>query len=259
MSRTVTVLALTVIFALTWAGPAAAQEKYTDKPMKSQISYSIGYTIGTDFKAKGLDLDLEEYLKGLKDGYGGAEAKMTEAERQAALTVLGTQLQKKAQEKQVEMWRKNNEAGKAFLAENKTKEGVKETKSGLQYKVIKPGTGKKPQPTDRVTVHYSGKLLDGTEFDSSFKRGKPATFQLDGVIKGWTEGVGMMKEGAIWELYIPAELAYGERGAGQTIEPGSTLIFRVELIKVGNDAKPKPEEAKKEDEKEEKKEEKKDK
>jgi FKBP-type peptidyl-prolyl cis-trans isomerase FklB len=137
------------------------------------------------------------------------------------------------QQQQVQQLAETNEqAGKAFLAENRQKEGVKTTMSGLQYKVISKGTGKKPGPNDKVTVHYRGRLLDGTEFDSSYKRDKPATFPVGGVIPGWTEGLQLMKEGAKWQLFIPAKLAYGEKSAGPMIGPNATLIFDVELVSV---------------------------
>ncbi len=138
-----------------------------------------------------------------------------------------------AREKEMtEMAGKNLTEGEAFLAANKAKEGVKTLESGLQYKVLTPGEGKSPKATDKVTVHYRGTLLDGTEFDSSHKRGEPAVFQVDQVIPGWTEALKLMKPGAKWELYIPAKLAYGERGAGQKIAPNATLVFEVELLKV---------------------------
>jgi FKBP-type peptidyl-prolyl cis-trans isomerase FklB len=140
--------------------------------------------------------------------------------------------QKEVMAKQAEVAKKNKAEGEAFLAENKKKEGVKTTPSGLQYKVIKPGKGKKPKSSDTVTVNYRGTLIDGTEFDSSYKRGQPATFQVSGVIPGWTEALQLMEEGAKWQLFIPSNLAYGERGAGGVIGPNATLIFEVELISI---------------------------
>jgi FKBP-type peptidyl-prolyl cis-trans isomerase FklB len=140
--------------------------------------------------------------------------------------------QKEVMAKQAEVAKKNKAEGEAFLAENKKKEGVKTTASGLQYKVIKPGKGKKPKSSDTVTVNYRGTLIDGTEFDSSYKRGQPATFQVSGVIPGWTEGLQLMEEGAKWQLFIPSNLAYGERGAGGVIGPNATLIFEVELLSI---------------------------
>jgi FKBP-type peptidyl-prolyl cis-trans isomerase FklB len=131
---------------------------------------------------------------------------------------------------------KNKKEGEEYLAENKKKEGIITTQSGLQYKVLKKGTGKIPKSTDTVTVNYRGTLIDGTEFDSSYRRGQPASFKVNGVIRGWTEALQLMKEGAKWQLYIPSNLAYGERGAGRNIGPNSTLIFEVELISINEEA-----------------------
>jgi len=138
----------------------------------------------------------------------------------------------KQEEETKKLGEKNRKEGEAFLAANKKKEGVKTLASGLQYKVIKPGTGKKPKSTDTVTTHYRGTLIDGTEFDSSYNRGQPATFPVHGVIPGWTEALQLMEEGAKWQLFIPSKLGYGERGAGQAIGPNATLIFEVELVSV---------------------------
>jgi FKBP-type peptidyl-prolyl cis-trans isomerase FklB len=143
------------------------------------------------------------------------------------------------------MSEKQKQRGEAFLAENKKKEGVKTLPSGLQYKVVKAGSGKKPKLDDTVTVHYRGTLIDGTEFDSSLRRGKPATFPVSGVIPGWTEALPLMEEGAKWQLFIPPKLAYGERGAGSLIAPNATLIFEVELISIQENKREKKQENKK--------------
>jgi len=170
--------------------------------------------------------------EGIKDALAGAEPRLTFEERREVMTALTEELQKKHAEQAGTAGADNRKAGDEFLQANAKKQGVKTTASGLQYKVIKEGKGASPKATDSVTVHYSGTLIDGTEFDSSYKRGEPATFPLNGVIRGWTEGLQLMKEGAKYEFYIPSELAYGERGAGGAIGPNATLVFTVELISV---------------------------
>jgi FKBP-type peptidyl-prolyl cis-trans isomerase FklB len=157
---------------------------------------------------------------------------MSQEEIRATLTSLQQRLVAARQKELKEKAAKNTEEGKKFLAENQKKAGVKTLPSGLQYKVLTEGAGKTPKAEDTVTVNYKGTLIDGTEFDSSYKRGQPATFQVKGVIKGWTEALQLMKEGSKWHLFIPPELAYGERGAGRDIGPNATLIFEVELLTV---------------------------
>ncbi len=206
---------------------------------KDRESYSIGFQIGADFVEQGLDVDPKVLAQGIRDAMEKKEALLGEKEREETLSALQRKWMVKQQEmmaarekEMTEMAGKNLTEGEAFLAANKAKEGVKTLESGLQYKVLTPGEGKSPKATDKVTVHYRGTLLDGTEFDSSHKRGEPAVFQVDQVIPGWTEALKLMKPGAKWELYIPAKLAYGERGAGQKIAPNATLVFEVELLKV---------------------------
>ena len=190
----------------------------------SRFSYSLGVQIGSDLKTlKGLDFEI--FVSGFKDGMTGAQAKINEAER---MQVIQSYQMKAMQQ----LSQENLEAGSAFLAENKSKPGVKSTASGLQYKVVKAGTGATPSASDTVSVHYRGTLINGEEFDSSFSRGQPATFPVGGVIKGWTEALQMMKVGAKWQLFIPANLAYGPRGPSPKIGPNSTLIFDVELLDV---------------------------
>jgi FKBP-type peptidyl-prolyl cis-trans isomerase len=182
-----------------------------------------------------VDLDVTSFLQGVKDALQNAKPQMTDDQIKAALAELSTQVNARAQAENAKMQAANQAAGEAnmkqgqeFLAQNKTKEGVVTTSSGLQYKVITMGTGPKPTAADTVVCDYSGNLIDGTVFDSSYKRGQSATFPVSGVIKGWTEALQMMPMGSKWELYIPPELAYGSRSTG-AIGPNSTLIFQVEL------------------------------
>ena len=214
------------------AGSAAAQETPTLKDQKEKISYIIGRDIGTNFKRQSIDIDPDILGRGIKDGLSGAKPLLSEQEAKEVLAAFEKVMKGKQEESRKAIGEKNKKEGEVFLAENKAKEGVKTAPSGLQYKVIKPGTGKKPQATDTVTVNYRGTLVDGTEFDSSYRRGKPATFPVSGVIPGWTEALQLMEEGAKWQIIIPSKLAYGEQGAGQMIGPNATLIFEVELISI---------------------------
>jgi len=199
-----------------------------------KAAYSIGYDIGSSLKDQDVtDLNLDLIYKGMADAQSGTDTLLTQEEMMNALQTFQTTMMERQQAKAERDAAENITAGEAFLAENATKEGVQTTESGLQYKVITEGSGPRPQATDQVTVHYRGTLLDGTEFDSSYSRGEPATFGLNQVIPGWTEGVQLMNVGSKFEFYIPANLAYGERGAGGTIGPNSTLIFEVELISIG--------------------------
>lgn len=192
----------------------------------NKISYALGLGIGHQLKSMGIeDFNAEDFAKSVKDVLDGAELEMTHAEAQKMLNEY-------FQNKEKEQAQKNIAEGKVYLENNAGREGVTQTKSGLQYEVLTEGTGKSPKATDTVRCHYEGRLLDGTVFDSSYKRGEPADFGLNQVIPGWTEGVQLMKEGAKYRFHIPYLLAYGERGAGAQIPPYSTLVFDVELIKV---------------------------
>ena len=198
------------------------------KDLKDKASYSIGMNIGMNFKKQNVDLNPDALLAGVKDALSGKKPALSEAEAREVMTTWSKELQ----DKQKAMADKNAADGKKYLDDNKKKEGVKTTASGLQYKALKEGNGPQPKAADTVTVDYKGTLIDGTEFDSSYKRGEPATFPLNGVIKGWTEGLQLMKTGAKYQFFIPADLAYGQRAMGPDIAPNSTLIFEVELKSV---------------------------
>ena len=225
-------LAITMCAAVALSGTAFAADAPELKSDKEKLSYSIGMDIGGKLKQQSIDVDPELLAKGLKDSFGGGKTILTEDEaRQALMEFQQRQMAKQAETMRI-LGEKNKADGEKFLAENAKKEGVKTLPSGLQYKEITPGKGKSPKSTDTVTTNYRGTLIDGTEFDSSYKRGQPATFPVSGVIPGWTEALQLMKEGGKWELYLPSNLAYGERGAGKEIGPNATLIFEVELISV---------------------------
>jgi FKBP-type peptidyl-prolyl cis-trans isomerase FklB len=224
-------LLVTALFVLA-CGSAGAQDKPSLKDQKEKISYIIGMDIGMNFKKQSVDIDPDLVARGIKDGVSGAKPLLSEQEAREVMASFEKEMRAKQEAAQKVAGEKNKKQGEAFLAENKKKEGIKTLPSGLQYKVIKAGTGKKPAATDTVTTHYKGTLIDGTEFDSSYKRGKPATFPVGGVIPGWTEALQLMEEGAKWQLFIPPNLAYAERGAGQVIGPHTTLIFEVELISI---------------------------
>lgn len=191
-----------------------------------KFSYGLGMGIGQNLLSMGVkDMNIEDFIKGINDVLSGNKTELTHSEAQK---VVNEHFKKLAEE----AYAVNRNAGEKFLAENAKKEGVTTLPSGLQYEVIKEGNGKKPSATDRVQCHYEGTLIDGTIFDSSIKRGEPAVFGVNQVIRGWVEALQLMQEGAKWRLYIPYDMAYGEHGAGEMIPPYSALIFDVELIKV---------------------------
>lgn len=225
-------LIITILGIAFLLGVCYADEKLELKDQKDKDSYSLGYQFGQNMKNQGVDLNPEVYTSGLKDALAGKEPQMAPDQIRATITSLQQRLQASRQKGLKEKATKNLEEGKKFLADNQKKEGIKTLPSGLQYKVLTEGSGKTPKADDTVQVNYRGTLIDGTEFDSSYKRGQPATFQVNGVIKGWTEALQLMKEGSKWQLFIPPELAYGERGQGARIPPNSTLLFEVELISI---------------------------
>ncbi len=223
---------ITALFALLVMGCNQSGVKNVElKTFTDSVSYSIGTDIGKNFKQQDIEINIDALAKGLADAFADGDLELTDVQSAQILNKFQQVMREKMQAKNDAEATENAKKGEEFLAENKKKDGVKVTASGLQYKVIKQGNGPKPKLTDKVKVNYRGTLIDGTEFDSSYKRGEPAQFPLNGVIKGWTEGLQLMPVGSKYEFYIPAELAYGARGP-QTIGPNQTLIFEVELLDI---------------------------
>jgi FKBP-type peptidyl-prolyl cis-trans isomerase FklB len=225
-------MSMLVTGMLTVAGLSSAAEPIQLKEENEKANYSIGYQIGGDFRRQGVEIQPEILIRGIRDAQSGVESPMSTEEMQKTLMALQQGVKDMEQAAGRLAAQENLASGEAFLAENAGREGITTLPSGLQYKVITAGSGASPKPTDQVTVHYQGRLIDGTEFDSSYRRNQPATFRLDAVIAGWTEGLQLMQEGAKWQLFIPARLAYGESGRGAHIPPNSALVFEVELLKV---------------------------
>ena len=226
----------------TLAAPAFAQNPPVLKDNKDKVSYSIGLDIGTTFKKQKMEISSDALVAGLKDGMSGAKPALSPDEVRQVMMEFSKDMREKTAAATKEAADKNSKESEKFLAENKAKPGVKTTASGLQYKVEKEGSGTPPKETDTVVVNYRGTLIDGTEFDSSYKRGEPATFPVNRVIKGWTEALQLMKPGAKYQLVIPSDLAYGPAGTGGDIGPNATLIFEVELMsaKPGEASAPSP-------------------
>ena len=212
------------------AANVCAEDVPALKTQKQKVSYSVGVDVAKRFAKMGMDLDLDVFIKGFKDGFSGKNTLMTDDEMHATMTAFQSDLMKKQSQGKQSAAEENKKAGEAFLAENKKKEGVVALPSGLQYKILKAGKGKKPTAADTVECHYRGTLIDGTEFDSSYRSGQPASFPVNGVIAGWTEALKLMPVGSKWQLFVPSKLAYGEQGAGADIGPNATLIFEVELL-----------------------------
>ncbi len=214
---------------LLWAAdPSGLQDE------KDRVSYALGYSIGEDFRRQGIELKGEALLKGVADAVSGAKPTMTPEEMQSALTELKRRIVAQEEKLAAEEQLKLTGEGKKFLEENAKRPGVITTASGLQYRIVEPGKGKTPGPSDQVTVHYRGTLIDGEEFDSSYSRGEPASFPLDGVVQGWTEGLQLVKEGGKIQLFLPPELGYGDEGP----LAHRVLTFDVELISVGAPEQP---------------------
>lgn len=217
------------------ASPSSSAAPSSPAPFKDQkekASYALGMNVGTGLHRQSVDIDPNLFLQGMKDAMSGGKTLLTDEEAMATLQQLQTELRAKMEEKKKQESESNQKEGDAFLASNKTKDGVVALPSGLQYKILTPGTGPKPTLNDTVVCNYKGTLISGKEFDSSYKRGEPATFPVSGVIRGWTEALQLMPVGSKWQLFIPSALAYGERGAGQDIGPNATLVFEVELISI---------------------------
>ena len=216
--------------SLLWTGVIRAEDALKLETTKDKVSYSIGMNIGTQLKAAGFEVDAGIIASGLRDALAGNQPALSEEEARTVMQSYQQEIRAKQMEKAKEASSKNREAGAAFLAENAKKDGVKTTASGLQYKVLTEGKGEIPKENHQVSVNYRGTLIDGTEFDSSYKRNQPATFGVTGVIRGWTEALLMMPVGSKWQVFIPADIAYGDQQKGPLIQPGSTLIFEMELL-----------------------------
>jgi FKBP-type peptidyl-prolyl cis-trans isomerase FklB len=213
------------------AGTQPARPLNTEK---DRFSYALGMDLGTNLHKQSVPVDPNILLRGLKDALAGGKMALTEDQARAALMQVQEEVRKRQQEQMQQAGKAARKEGEAFLAANKTKEGIVTLPSGLQYKILTPGTGPKPTASDSVVCNYRGTLINGTEFDSSYKRGEPATFPVGGVIKGWTEALQLMPVGSKWQLFIPSDLAYGERSPAPEIGPDSTLIFELELLSVQN-------------------------
>ena len=223
---------LGIIVGCLFTAQVVADDKLTLKTEKEKLSYSLGASLGQNVKSNNLDIDAEIFTRAIKDALTGSKPLLSDEEMKAALQDFQQKMRQKQLAALQELGAKNKKDGEAFLAANKKKPGVVALPSGLQYKVIKTGTGKKPTVNDTVVAHYTGTLINGKEFDSSVRRGEPATFLLGGVVKGWQEVLPLMPAGSKWQVFIPASLAYGETGAGQAIGPNETLIFEIELVSI---------------------------
>lgn len=231
--KTLVALSAVLVFATT---PVFAKEIKQLITEKQKVSYSIGLSLGNSFKHQGVDVDTTVLVKGIEDAIKGANPLLTQEQIREVMTNFQQKMMAKKQQADAEATAtaavKNKADGEKFLAQNKLKKGVVTLPSGLQYKVIRKGTGAKPKLTDMVVANYEGRLIDGRVFDSSYKRGKPLTISVGGVIAGWKEALQLMKTGAKWQLYIPSNIAYGPNQAGALIGPNSTLIFDIELLEI---------------------------
>jgi FKBP-type peptidyl-prolyl cis-trans isomerase FklB len=230
MSSLTRLISLIVISSALYACNNESSDNQPLGTLEQKASYSFGVDVATRLKQQGIDLDIRALNQGITDAYTGSELALNDEDRIQAKTEFQTQLQETLLKKQASIAEENLVTGKAFLAENAKKPGVVTTDSGLQYKILTTGDGKQPKDTDTVTTHYKGTLIDGREFDSSYKRDKPASFPVKGVIKGWTEALQLMHVGDKWQLFIPSELAYGATKRSELIEANSTLVFEIELL-----------------------------
>jgi FKBP-type peptidyl-prolyl cis-trans isomerase len=234
---------LMVVVVLLATGFAFAEEDTLLKTQKDKESYVVGLLVASDLKAQGMELNVEPLMRGLKDGLADAKPLLTEQEAVETMAAFRKALIAKKEEAAKQAAEDNKKQGETFLAENKKKEGVKTLPDGLQYKVIKEGTGPIPTADDQVTVHYKGTFIDGAEFDSSYKREEPAVLPVGGLIEGWKRALQLMKVGSKWEIFVPPELAYAEAGAGGVIPANATLVFEVELVSIVKEEKAKEEKA----------------
>jgi len=230
MNKTLNVLGATVLLVTIAVGCTAEEAAVKLDDAKQRISYTIGLNIGRDFTSQGVEVDTAALMAGVRDGLGGQKPRLTDEQMLAEVKSFRETMVAKQEAKQKALADKNKAEGEAFLAKNAKEPGIVVRDSGLQYKVLKEGTGAQPKADSIVSVHYRGTLTDGTEFDSSYERNEPLTLPVGGVIPGWTEALPLMKEGAKWQLYVPAALAYGEEGAPPAIGPNAVLIFEVELL-----------------------------
>jgi FKBP-type peptidyl-prolyl cis-trans isomerase len=221
-----------VLGFLLLANTAMGQEASVLKDQKDKLSYSIGTDIAGSLKKQSIEVNADALIRGIRDVLSNSKTLLSDQEVKEILTSFQRDLLVKQAERAKEASVKNKKEGDTFLAENKKKGGIVTLPSGLQYKVVIAGAGKTPKSTDTVVAHYRGKLLDGTEFDSSYTRGEPASFQVTGVIPGWTEALQLMKTGSKWQVFIPPQLGYGERGVGNIIPPNAVLVFDIELISI---------------------------
>ena len=228
-------LLLPLVFLLLAPSYLFADEASTLETQKQKESYSIGYQVGFSMKSDGVEVDFDKLVQGLQDAITEKEPLLTNEEMRSLIVERREKLKKDQMQKLLEIRAKNAEEAANFLEENGKKDGIKTTESGLQYLVIKEGEGDSPEPGDMVTVHYRGTFVDGKEFDSSYSRGEPQTFQADGVIRGWTEALQMMRVGSKWQIFVPPILAYHQRGLGQKIPPNKLLIFEIELLSIEKD------------------------
>ena len=213
--------------ALVATGPALAQDTTSEK---GKLSYSIGYQIGKDFTERKMDVDINTVIRAMQDAYAKRTPAVAEDKMRETLTAFQTKMMGEAKAEYDKVAGENKAKSDAFMAQNKTKKGIISLPSGLQYRVIEDGTGKKVSPTSEVTVHYRGSLSDGLEFDSSFARGEPVKFKVNEVIKGWQESLSRMKVGDHWQVFVPPEMAYGDRGQPPRIGPNQALVFDIQVI-----------------------------